>query len=187
MANDQASRLAAGGSAVAATAAIIAAIEAGKRVAPAGGQLVIPSAVLDAIATILQYQGAILQDQDAISAAMQQILAALANPSITVKGWPSNTPRVRIITVNCILANTAYQADTILVPDGMGLVIRSHPNNAAGSLIYVATNQAEAVIPAASYPLQPSELVVYNIQDAKAIWVSSTVPGSIVVLTAEQE
>jgi hypothetical protein len=67
----------------------------------------------------------------------------------------------------------------------MSLVIKSHPINAIGTIVLVATNQAEA-ISANAWPLIPGETVSYQVTDAYNIWVSANVPGAIVVFTVEQ-
>ncbi len=181
--NDQSSKLAAVGGASATIAAVIAAIEAAKARAGPGGQLVIPPELLDAIAAI-----AISADatNTAVQSILEQVLKLSFPSSLTVKGWPSNVQRTRTVIVTCLIANRAYQPDYLLVPDGLGLLIRSHPFNAAGSLVYVATSAAEAITPATAYPLQPTEVVIYQLQDAHNIWVSSTVAGSVVIFSAEQ-
>jgi hypothetical protein len=181
--NDQSSKLAAAGGVTATVAAVIAAIEAAKARAGPGGQLVIPPELLDAIVAI-----AISADatNTAVQSILEQVLKLTFPSSLTVKGWPSNVQRTRTVIVTCLVANRAYQPDYLLVPDGMNLLIRSHPFNAAGSLVYVATTSAEAITPAAAYPLQPSEVVLYQLQDAHYIFVSSTVAGSVVIFSAEQ-
>jgi hypothetical protein len=182
--NDQSSKLAAAGGVSATIAAVIAAIEAAKARAGPGGQFVIPPELLDAIAAIAINADA---TNSAVQSILEQVLKLSFPSSLTVKGWPSNTQRTRTIIATCLIANRAYQSDYLLVPDGMSLLIRSHPFNAVGSLIYVATNAAEAITPATAYPLQPSEVVLYQLQDAHNIYVSSTAAGSVVIFSAEQE
>jgi hypothetical protein len=100
--------------------------------------------------------------------------------------YPPNVLGFRTITVVCQVANQAYPClEHLKVPDGMSLVIKSHPINAIGTIVLVATNQAEA-ISANAWPLIPGETVSYQVTDAYNIWVSANVPGAIVVFTVEQ-
>jgi len=177
--SDQSSKYAAGASTAAAIMSALALLEARKKEG-APGEGVIPDEVIALIA-------AIAATSDSINAELAHIHDVLAGLQITFKGWPSNTKRFATITLNCAVANQAYNPPQLYVPDGMALLIRSHPINAAGSLVRVAASPTEAVTPDASYPLQPSEAVAYYIKGAHEVYVSSTVAGSIVIFSAEQE
>jgi hypothetical protein len=100
--------------------------------------------------------------------------------------YPPNVLGFRTITVICQVANQAYQClEHLYPPEGMSLVIKSHPINAIGTIVLVATNQAEAVSLNA-WPLIPGETVSYQMKDAYSVWVSANVAGAIVVFTVEQ-
>jgi hypothetical protein len=182
---NQAAKLAAVGGTAALLAAVAALLQRRKAAAAGGqGDVVIPDELIELIM-------AIAANSEATATATQTLITEIRNlvvdPQLTVKGWPPNTQRVRTIIVTCIQANIAYQADHLLVPDGMGLLIRSDPANAVGSRVRVATSRVEATMPDASYPLQPTEIVVWGIKDAHDVWVSSTAAGSIVIFSAEAE
>jgi len=177
--SDQSSKYAAGASTAAAIAAVLALIETRKKEG-VPGEGVIPDEVIALIATIAA-------TSESISATIADIKNLLAELQITVKGWPSNVKRFATITLNCAVANQAYNPSQLYVPDGMALLIRSHPLNAAGSIVRVAASPTEAITPDASYPLQPSEAVAYYIKGAHEVYVSSTVAGSIVIFSTEQE
>lgn len=145
-----------------------------------GGEFVLPDEFVQLIIAMASSAGV-------IEGQLQQVIEELAKVSVNVQGWPPNTKRIRAFTTNCVLVGTAYRASEMPIPDGMGLIIRSHPANAVGSLVHVAATAADCLNPNSAYPLQPSELVVYNIQNAHDIYVSSTAAGSIVVFSAEQE
>ena len=185
---NQAAKLAAVGG-TAALIATVAALLQRRKAAGEPGDVVIPDELIELIMAIAANSEATTSATHEILTATQTLITEIRNlvvdPQLTVKGWPPNTQRVRTIIVTCVLANRAYQADNLLVPDGMGLLIRSDPANAVGSLVRVATNRAEATMPDASYPLQPTEIVVYSIKDAHDVWVSSTAAGSIVIFSAE--
>lgn len=170
---DEATKLAAGSSLTAAVAAIIAALEAGRK--PVAGE--IPQELLAAIA-------AILAACDSINTTTQQILAAMGPGG---RGWPANVKGIRTVTVTCLAANVAYQPDSLTVLDGMSLVIKSHPLNPVGSIVRVGRTSFEATSADASYPLLPNEAIAYQITDARNIFVSSTIAGAIVVFSTEQD
>jgi len=161
----------------AAIAAVMALLQGRK---PSAG-VVIPDEVI-------QLLMAMAATSESINAALGEIAGLLSGLQLNVQGWPSNLNRFATISVNCAIANQAYQPDDHLyIPDGMALLIRSHPGNVPGSLVRVAASPNEALTPDASYPLQPSETIAYYIKDAHEVFVSSTAAGSIVLLTAEQE
>ena len=118
--------------------------------------------------------------------AVQAILARLAENG-GGQGWPPNARYARSSGVTCVAANTAYQAPDMTVPSGMALIVKSHPINAVGSVVQVATTPADCLNANSSYPLIPSEAVSYHIQNANVLWVSATAAGSIVVFSCEQE
>ena len=168
-------------STAAAVAAALALLNSRKaRAAPPGGDLVLPDEVVQLIIAMAASAGV-------IEGRLQKVIEELAKVSVNVQGWPRNTRRTRTFTVNCAVVGTPYRAGEMIIPDGMGLIIRAHPANAVGSLVHVATTAAECLNPNSAYPMQPAELVVYNIQNAHDIYVSATIAASIVVFSAEQE
>lgn len=178
MSNGKDSRYAEIASTGAAIAGVMAWLEARKkRVTEPGDEIVIPEELMVLIAAIAANSDNILDE----------LRKFVLDPSLTIMGWPPNTSRMRTITVHCTAANTAYQADTLEVPDGMALIIKSYPTNAAGSILRVGTTQFEATSLDMSYPLEPNEAVAYHVKNASQFWVSSTVAGSIAVFSTEQE
>jgi len=168
-------------STAAAVAAVMAWLES-RKVAAAGepgepGEIVIPEELMVLLAAIAATSDNIYQE-------LQKLVL---DPQFTVKGWPDNTKGVRTIVVTCVQANVAYNADTLYVHSGMALIVKSHPLNAAGSILRVATNQFEATSPEMSYPMLPNEAVAYRVKDAGDFWVSSTVAGSVAIFSTEQE
>jgi hypothetical protein len=101
--------------------------------------------------------------------------------------WPANTKSFRTIAVVCLVINQPYRAQHLLVPDGLLLLVKSYSGNAPAALCRIATNSFECTTINASYTLVVGEAVAFQIQDAYECFVSSTVAGSIVTFTAEQE
>jgi hypothetical protein len=176
MSSDRSAQTAAVMSTGAAIAGVLGLIQSRKP----GGEVVIPDEVI-------QLLMAMAATTDSINAALGDIIEVLAGLQLNVKGWPPNLNRFATISVNCAVANQPFQPEHLYAPDGMALLIRSHPGNAPGSLVRVATSPNEAITPDASYPLQPSETVAYYITDAHEVFVSSTAAGSIVLFSIEQE
>ncbi|KKL08912.1 hypothetical protein LCGC14_2571120 [marine sediment metagenome] len=121
---------------------------------------------------------------------VSQILGGLGGDdgpiSLQVKGWPPNAEGVRTFVVVCAVVNRAYEASDMVIPDGMSLVIKASPNNAVGSLIYVAKSPAESINPNSSWPLVQNESISYQVKNANAFHVSTNVANSVAVFTAEQ-
>lgn len=101
-------------------------------------------------------------------------------------GFPPNVKYFKTFSLICVLANWSYRCPQHLYPpDGMLLIIGSHPNNPIGSLVLVSTNQFDATS-ADAWPLIPGATVSYQIIDAYEVWVSATVAGCIALFSAEQ-
>jgi len=180
MSQENSAKAAVGMSTAAAVAGIMAWVESRRRVAAGNGEpgeIVIPEELMVLIAAIAATSDNILQY-------LQQLAE---DPNLTVKGWPPNTTRIRTTVVTCVAANTAYTPDTLMVPDGMSLLVRSDPFNPPASIVRVATNQFEALSPDMSYPLLPGETISIHIKDAGEVHVSSTAAGAVVIFTTEQE
>lgn len=143
------------------------------------GEYVLPEEVIELLV-------AMAATSEETRIAVQAILARLAEGG-GGQGWPPNTKYVRSSGITCVAANTAYEAPNMIVPSGMALIVKSHPINAPGTLIQVATTPADCLNPNSSYPLLPSEAVSYHVQNAEVLRVSSTAAGSIVVFSSEQE
>jgi hypothetical protein len=136
---------------------------------------------------MLQLLVAMAQTNDAIYQSLTGIKDSIDNLSLTGgQGWPPNANSARSTTVLCVAANTAYQCPDLIVPDGMSLAIKSSPANAVGSIVYVARTPAECTNPNSAWPLALNEAITYQITNAKLLWVSSPIAGSIAVITAEQ-
>jgi len=175
-AENQSAKLAAGMSTAAAIAAALAWINSRK--VQAAGEIVLPEEFVQLIVAIAASTAAI--DENVL-----KILNELATLAIG-GGFPHNTKGVRAFTKVCVAANIAYQGDDMAVPDGMFLAIKSHPLNAVGSLVLVASSPADATNPNSSWPLAFNEAVTYQVQNANEMYVSSNIAGSIAVFSCEK-
>jgi hypothetical protein len=147
-------------------------------VAASGQQLNIPPELIELLVAWAQVT-------DQINSEVAQILANLPGGG-AIQGYPPNCPSVTTSTKRALVANNAMQLSDMPIPDGFALVIKAHPLNAVGSLIFVGRGQAEAINPDLAWPLVPNESVSYFVKNANALYVSSNIVGSTVVFTAEQ-
>lgn len=153
--------------------AVIAAAAALKKrtqAAPPESELVIPQELIDLVVAIAELD--------------QQILEALQKLSIDVQGWPENANGITAMRVQ--IPVTGVRMPFTAVPSGMNLVIRAWPGNPVGSMLQVSGSQGECVNPNQSYPLQPGEVVAYQVENAQQIYIGATVAGCTAVLTVEQ-
>lgn len=143
------------------------------RIAPAiPGQLVIPDELAELLA--------------ATAAAIDRIDKNIASLQVSVQGWPPSTKRIRSFTLTCLVANVAYQGPSMLIPDGMHLLLKASPWNGAAAVIQVATSPAECLNVNSSHPLILNEPVSFAIEDAQNIFISTNLAGSQVIFSAEE-
>lgn len=95
-----------------------------------------------------------------------------------------NTDSVSIEGITCDVANEGYPVPAIIVPDGMTLVIKAHPENVLLSLIYVSNSKSTSQ--PHLWPLMPNESMGWRVKSGSALWVSTNVPGSIAVISVER-
>ncbi len=169
------SKVAAGMSTAAAIASALALLKTNAQAAAPG---TIPDELVQLLIAMAGTTETINQNILAINDSLQNMAVG--------QGWPPNANSARSTTVLCVAANTAYQCPDLVVPEGMSLAIKSSPANAAGSIVYVARTPAECTNPNSAWPLALNEAITYQITNAKLLWVSSTIAGSIAVITAEQ-
>lgn len=179
MAEDRsAAKAAAGMSTVAAIAAALAWINS-RKAAPPGGELTLPPEFVQLIT-------AIAATTDSIDYNLLKVIDELTHLAINVQGFPPNAHGTRSFSKVCIVANQSYQGDDMAVPEGMSLLIKSYPTNAAASIIRVASSPSDATNPNSSWPLLPNEAVAYQVKNANLIYVSASIAGSIVIFSVER-
>ena len=171
-------KMAAGMSTAAAIAAALAWLNSGK-VEAAPGEFTLPEEFVQLIA-------AIAASSDSIDYNLLQVIEEITKLALNVQGFPANTTGIRSFTRVCAVANQAYQGDDMVIPEGMSLIIKSYPLNAALSLIRVASSISEATNINSSWPLLPSETVAYQVQNANQVYVSGTVAGIMAVFSSEK-
>jgi len=177
---DKASQAAVVVSVGAAITAALALLQKRAQAAPPEGVVQLPQELWNLII-------AIANSADSIDTDLNSVIDAIN--SLTLAGglgWPPNAEGTRSFAVLCVAAATPYQASDMEIPDGMSLAIKSSPLNAALSLIFVARTPAECTNPNSAWPLIPNEAITYQVKNAKAIYVSTNVAGSIAIFTAEQ-
>ncbi len=131
-----------------------------------------------AITTIIQT----IQEQNTrLEVALSQVVNvmggngyALLNPENFVTG-----------TVLCPIAMQGYQLPNKIIPYGKALAFKALPTNAG--VIYVANNQVDAGIIAASVPLLPNEPAGLKIATSDKVWVAAELAGEGIAFIVEQK
>lgn len=97
-------------------------------------------------------------------------------------GWPPNAQAITSLRVAVAVNGT--QLPYIAIPSGMALVIKAWPLNAGW--LQVGNSRSECTNVNQSFPLIPSEIVTYYVENADQVWIAGTVAGCFACLTAEQ-
>ena len=100
-------------------------------------------------------------------------------------GYPNNTQTGQIVVITTGAITGFTQGPSMVVPNGFKLVIKSHPSNPPGSLVYVAFSGPGALNQNAQYPLVPNETVGYGVTNGSAVWVAGSQPGLLVIFSSE--
>ena len=98
----------------------------------------------------------------------------------------TNAKSIITTIVVCQNAGQAYQLPHIQIINGKSVLLKSHPSNAPGSFVLIGRSPPGCLNLLGAYPLAVNESISYMIQDTVALYVSSTVAGSVLVITAEQ-
>jgi hypothetical protein len=174
MAGENDARAAAGFSAVAAIAAA-----AGLLRKPVGAETVIPKEVIQLLI-------AIAGSSEDIRTKTQEILEALG---VGGQGWPANADSITGLRVS-ITPATGVQMPSIMIPSGMSLVIKAWALNPAW--LWVGPSLGEVAHIDQSFPLLPSEVVTYQVENADQVYIAgrtaggAATAGCFACLTVEQ-
>jgi len=174
MSEQRDAKVAAGMSTAAAIAAALAWLNS-KKVGAAPGDFVLPEEFVQLIA-------AIAASSDTIDANVQRIIHELSTLAIAVQGWPANTDSLTALRVAVVVTGT--QLPSITIPSGMSIVLKAWPLNPGW--LQVGASIAECSNVNQSFPLLPSEIVTYQVQNADEVYVAGTVAGCFVTITVEQ-
>jgi hypothetical protein len=143
--------------------------------APPGGQLVLPDEFVQLIIAIAASSNKIDDD-------IQQVIQELSTLAINVQGWPQNTESLTSLRVAILVTGT--QLPSITIPSGMSLVIKAWALNPGW--LQIGASLAECANVNQSFPLIPSEIVGYQVQNADQIYIAATAAGCFACLTVEQ-
>lgn len=122
----------------------------------------------------------------ALAAAVEAIKEAVENLDIGVQGFPPNCRTFVTFQIPCPVAGVPVQLPSFEIPDGFELVVKNHPGNAAGTLIYVAKSMPDAQNVNTGWPLVLNESLGLAEQNSSAIWVSSNAANQAVCCVVEQ-
>ena len=181
MADDKRQSAGAAALAISVPTAILAAVALSRKVqtAPPGEELVIPKELLDLVI-------AIAASSEKIDDGIQELTQELAQLAINVQGFPPNSPTIQAVALTCVAVNIAYQGPYLEVPEGLQLVVKSHPLNPAASIIQVGSTAAECLNVNSSWPLIANESVGLQVKNANSIYVSSNLANCVVIFLAEK-
>ena len=82
------------------------------------------------------------------------------------------------------VAGAPVQMPYIEIPDGMSLVVKSHPAN--GGLIYIGATRPQSQNVVTAWPLVANEAIAYRVKNANSVWVTPQFANEIVCMTVEQ-
>jgi len=132
----------------------------------AAGESVIPDEVVQLLI-------AIAAASEDTKQTVAQILAALGAGG---QGWPANTDSITGLRV-AINPAAGMQLPSIVVPSGMALVIKAWALNPAW--LFVGPSLGEAGNINQSFPLLPSEVVTYQVENADQIYIAGLTAGGV--------
>jgi len=132
----------------------------------AAGESVIPDEVVQLLI-------AIAAASEDTKQTVAQILAALGAGG---QGWPANTDSITGLRV-AINPAAGMQLPSIVVPSGMTLVIKAWALNPAW--LFVGPSLGEAGNINQSFPLLPSEVVTYQVENADQIYIAGLTAGGV--------
>lgn len=148
--------------------AIMAAVALAKKVQAAPGEeLILPKEFIDLVI-------AIAASSEQIDDGVQKLIQELAKLGINVQGWPANTDSITGLRV-AINPAAGMQLPSIVVPSGMALVIKAWALNPAW--LFVGPSLGEAGNINQSFPLLPSEVVTYQVENADQIYIAGLTAG----------
>jgi len=123
---------------------------------------------------------------DSIDQDLDEVISAIKGISLEGGlGWPQNANAITSLRV-AINPATGVQMPDIVIPSGMALVIMAWPLNPAW--LQVGGSIAEASNINQSFPLMPTGIVGYQIENANQIYIAAAgaVAGCFACLTVEQ-
>lgn len=120
----------------------------------------------------------------ALAAAVEGIKETVEGLDFGVQGFPPNCTSFVTFQVP-VLALTPRQLPNFEIPEGFSLVVKSHPNNPVGTIMYVARSGPDVQNFASGWPLVVQESLGLAVTNSNAIWVSATV-GSVLCCVVEQ-
>lgn len=97
---------------------------------------------------------------------------------------PNNT---LFIAEQIIVGVAALQLSSIIIPDGITLVLKSYVGNKNNKIIYVGNSAINVLVAATRIELRPGESVGLSVQNANVVFVAASAAGVILELLVEQD
>jgi len=139
-------------------------------------------ATMNLLIAIAQASGNIDSNTLDALAKLQEIVDKIGVGVPGGQGWPPNANSITSLRV--VIAVGGTQLPYIAVPSGMSLVIKAWPLNPGW--LQIGATLAECASINQSFPLLPSEVVGYQVENADQIFIAATVAGCFACLTVEQ-
>jgi hypothetical protein len=162
---------------------ILATIALAQKAKAAGGAVSLDDTTMQLLTAIAQANAQMIVDVEAILAELPNLVPPGGGPIIVVT---KNAPHIQTQGFTIDAVNTRYQLPAMTIPDGMSVVIKAWPGPINTGTIYVAESRDYALDINHIFPLSPGGVVSYQVKDASTIWVSGTVPGDRITITAEK-
>ncbi len=164
---------------ISSAAAIAAAVALLKSKAASAGAPTTDEALMELLVAIAQNSSSELS-------LTEQILDRMGQSGGMQNGYPPNANTFLTGTLVCTVANQPYNIiPAYQIPDDFSLNLKSHPNNGAGTLIYLGDSAGNCTNLTSAWPLMPNESVVYKIKTTDLIWASTNVAGAVLCYTLE--
>jgi hypothetical protein len=91
-----------------------------------------------------------------------------------VQGFPANCRGFTTFQVPVPAALTPRQLPNFEIPEGFSLVVKSHPLNAVGTIMYVAESQPDVLNVNTAWPLLINESLGLAVTNSSALWVAAS-------------
>jgi hypothetical protein len=147
-----------------------------------GGTLYIPPELVE----LLMAMAADVSDIDIVK--LPEILDALQNLAVNVKGYPDNQPKRTSFRTQLLAANVGQQMASMEIPDGRALRIKAWPlNPVAPAYIRVAFSKADSENDNACWPLIANEAESFWVKNSDLVYVSATALPAWVICSVEEK
>lgn len=116
---------------------------------------------------------------DRIEGLVADLEAAIQQLNVEVQGFPANCPTIFTWNITVGAGFVPLQLPSVPIPEGFQLVVKSSPNNAAGTVMYIGKSAPDAGNPNAAWPLAINESLGLAITNCSLLWVAANVASTL--------